>query len=61
MQLVQAELDRANSGTALDWKLIDDLGWIVPTKSLSYAELAPIDAIKQVVDAGGGFIYSQKA
>ncbi|WKT71965.1 hypothetical protein [Acinetobacter variabilis] len=61
VQLVQAELDRANSGTTLDWKLIDDLGWIVPIESLSYAELAPIDAIKQVVDAGGGFIYSQKA
>jgi hypothetical protein len=61
VQLVQAEIDRANSGANLDWKLIDDLGWIVPTESLSYAELAPIDAIKQVVDAGGGFIYSQKA
>ena len=61
VQLVQAELDRANSGTSLDWKLIDELGWIVPTESLSYAELAPIDAIKQVVDAAGGFIYSQKA
>lgn len=61
VQLVQAELDRANADTVLDWKLIDELGWIVPTESLSYAELAPIDAIKQVVDAGGGFIYSQKA
>nr|WP_282437343.1 hypothetical protein [Acinetobacter radioresistens] len=61
VQLVQAELDRAQSNTTLDWKLIDELGWIVPVESLSYAELAPIDAIKQVVDAGGGFIYSQKA
>ena len=61
VQLVQAEIDRANSGTSLDWELIDDLGWIVPVESLSYVELAPIDAIKQVVDAGGGFIYSQKA
>jgi len=61
VQLVQAEIDRANAGTGLDWKLIDELGWIVPVESLSYAELAPIDAIKQVVDAGGGFIYSQKA
>ncbi|WP_180075129.1 hypothetical protein [Acinetobacter sp. YH12254] len=61
VQLVQAELDRANSGTNLDWKLIEELGWIVPVESLSYAELAPIDAIKQIVDAGGGFIYSQKA
>ncbi len=61
VQLVRAEIDRANSGTNLDWRLIDELGWIVPIESLSYAELAPIDAIKQVVDAGGGFIYSQKA
>lgn len=61
VQLVQAEIDRANSSTHLDWKLIDELGWIVPVESLSYAELAPIDAIKQVVDAGGGFVYSQKA
>lgn len=61
VQLVQAELDRANAGTILDWKLIDELGWIVPVESLSYAELAPINAIKQVIDAGGGFIYSQKA
>lgn len=61
VQLVQAELDRANADTVLDWKLIDELGWIAPIESLSYAELAPIDAIKQVVDAGGGFIYSQKA
>lgn len=61
VQLVQAEIDRTNSGTNLDWRLIDELGWIVPIESLSYAELAPIDAIKQVVDAGGGFVYSQKA
>ena len=61
VQLVQAEIDRAQSNTTLDWKLIDELGWIVPVESLSYAELAPIDAIKQVVDAGGGFIYSQKS
>jgi len=61
VQLVQAEIDRAQSNTILDWKLIDELGWIVPVESLSYAELAPIDVIKQVVNAGGGFIYSQKA
>ncbi|WP_180152808.1 MULTISPECIES: hypothetical protein [unclassified Acinetobacter] len=61
VQLVQAEIDRAQSGTVLDWKLIDVVGWIVPIESLSYAELAPLDAIKQVVEAGGGFIFSQKA
>nr|WP_218948596.1 hypothetical protein [Acinetobacter sp. YH12126] len=61
VQLVQAEIDRSQSGTELDWKLIDDVGWIVPVESLSYAELAPMDAIKQVVEAGGGFIFSQKS
>ncbi|MCL6237113.1 hypothetical protein M5F66_01925, partial [Acinetobacter sp. ANC 5033] len=61
VQLVQTEIDRAQSGSELDWKLIDDVGWIVPVESLSYAELAPMDAIKQVVEAGGGFIFSQKA
>ena len=61
VQLVQAEIDRAQSGTELDWKLIDDVGWIVLVESLSYAELAPLDAIKQVVEAGGGFVYSQKS
>ena len=61
VQLVQAEIDRAQSVTELDWKLIDDVGWIVPVESLSYAELAPLDAIKQVVEAGGGFIFSKKA
>ncbi|OOV81389.1 hypothetical protein [Acinetobacter sp. ANC 5600] len=61
VQLVQTEIDRAQSGTELDWKLIDDVGWIVPVESLSYAELAPMDAIKQVVEVGGGFIYSQKS
>ena len=61
VQLVQAEIDRSQSGTELDWKLIDDVGWIVPVESLSYAELAPLDAIKHVVEVGGGFIYSQKS
>ncbi|WP_347460609.1 hypothetical protein ABEF79_08540 [Acinetobacter sp. ANC 7454] len=61
VQLVQAEIDRALSETEIDWQLIDDVGWIVATESLSYAELAPLDAIKQVVESGGGFIYSQKS
>ena len=60
VQLVQAELDRVNSETGLDWQLLDELGWIVETESLSYTNLAPIDAIKLVAEAGGGFIYSAK-
>jgi hypothetical protein len=60
-QLCQAELDREFSDTLIDWQLLETTGWIVPTQSLTYTNLAPIDAIKLVVEAGGGFIYSQKA
>lgn len=61
VQLVLAELDRVNSATQLDWQLIDALGWIVESESLSYTNLSPIDAIKLIAEAGGGFIYSDKA
>ncbi|MWC19659.1 hypothetical protein GQO11_13535 [Acinetobacter johnsonii] len=60
VQLCQAELDRVFSDTVLDWQLIDALGWIVERECLSYSNLAPIDAIKMVVESGGGFIYSEK-
>ena len=61
VQLCQAEIDRANSSTLLDWQLIDELGWIVENESLTYTNLAPIDAIKMVAEAGGGFIHSERA
>lgn len=61
VQLCQAELDRVFSETELDWRLIDELGWIVENESLTYSNLAPVDAIKMVVDAGGGFVYSEKS
>ncbi|MBI1453693.1 hypothetical protein IL972_17530 [Acinetobacter sp. FL51] len=61
VQLCQAELDRVFSDTQLNWQLIDALGWIVERESLSYSNLAPIDAIKMVVESGGGFIYSEKS
>ncbi|RKG50345.1 hypothetical protein D7V68_03610 [Acinetobacter cumulans] len=61
IQLCQAELDRVFSDTQLNWQLIDALGWIVERESLSYSNLAPIDAIKMVVESGGGFIYSEKS
>ena len=60
VQLVQAELDRVNSATQLNWQLIDELGWIVPTNSLSYANQTPISTIKQIAESGGGFVYSEK-
>ncbi len=60
VQLIQAELDRVNSDILLNWQLIDELGWIVETESLSYTNQPPIDAIKMIADAGGGFVYSEK-
>lgn len=59
VQLVQAELDRVNSDVVLSWDLIDALGWILPPESLSYSNLTPIAAIKLIVEAAGGFIYSE--
>ncbi|NKG34800.1 hypothetical protein [Acinetobacter junii] len=61
VQLVQAELDRVNSDIVLNWDLIDALGWILPPESLSYSNLTPIAAIKLIVEAAGGFIYSEPA
>ena len=61
VQLAQAELDRVNSDVVLSWDLIDDLGWILPAESLSYSNLTPIAAIKLIVEAAGGFIYSEPA
>ena len=59
VQLVQAELDRVNSDIVLNWELIDALGWILPTNSLSYSNLTPIAVIKLIADAAGGFVYSE--
>lgn len=61
VQLTQAELDRVNSNVVLNWELIDALGWILPPESLSYSNLTPIAAIKLIVEAAGGFIYSEPA
>lgn len=60
VQLVQAEIDRsAYPALALNWQLIDALGWIVPTESFSYSGLTPIKAIQEIAAAGGGFVYSE--
>ena len=61
VQLVQAELDRVNSDIVLNWDLIDALGWILPSESMSYSNLTPMAAIKLIVEAAGGFIYSEPA
>ncbi|WP_448761173.1 hypothetical protein [Acinetobacter tandoii] len=59
VQLAQAEIDRsAYPDLALNWQLIDALGWIVPTESFSYSGLTPIKAIQEIA-AAGGFVYSE--
>lgn len=60
-QLCDREVERVFADTLIDWRHIDELGWQVDAEGLSYANLAPMDAIKLIVEAGGGFIYSQKA
>lgn len=60
VQLVQAEIDRsAYPDLALNWHLIDALGWIVPIESFSYSGLTPIKAIQEIAAAAGGFVYSE--
>jgi len=59
-QLCQAELDRVNSSTKLQWELIDELSWIVPAGSLSYSNMTPITVIKMIAESAGGFVYSEK-
>ena len=59
-QLCQAELERVNSSTTLQWELIDELSWIVPAGSLSYSNMTPIAVIKMIAESGGGFVYSEK-
>jgi len=59
-QLCQAELDRVNSSTQLEWELIDELSWIVPAGSLSYSNMTPIAVIKMIAESAGGFVYSEK-
>lgn len=59
-QLCQAELDRVNSSTTLQWELIDELSWIVPAGNLSYSSMTPIAVIKMIAESAGGFVYSEK-
>lgn len=59
VQLAQAELDRVNSDIVLNWQLIDPLGWVLPANSASYGNSTPIGAISTLVEAGGGFVYSE--
>lgn len=67
VQLAQAELDRAINSLSsrfklemvLNWQLIEELGWVIPSDLLSYNGLSPISAIKLIAESAGGFILSE--
>lgn len=58
VQLAQQELDRAGTGYALDWGLVDALGWTVPGGAWNYQGLSPAQAIKRLATDAGGVVQS---
>lgn len=60
VQLAQAELDRAmlESLIDMDWKLVDQTGWLVPANAWTYTNLTPIKAIQEIAEGAGGFVSS---
>lgn len=67
VQLAQAELDRAiayfshhfNFDISLNWELLDELGWVIASDSLTYSNLSPIAVIKLIAESAGGFILTE--
>lgn len=62
-QLVQQELERvADTTILLDWvDFVSRNGWVLPAGSLSYSNLTPIEAIKEIVTPLGGVVLSDPA
>lgn len=54
--LAAGELD--GTGWALDWQMVD---WLIPPGAYSLAQAAPIDAIKRLVEAAGGFLQTDRS
>lgn len=61
-QLADAELARTDvdSGFSLDWQLIDPLGWAIPANAVSFNEKTPLQVIKEIAEAAGGYINSHE-
>lgn len=57
-QIAEDELNRGSvpSGFALDWQIIDELGWQVPANTYSYSNRTPINSLQWIAEAAGGFI-----
>lgn len=58
--LAENELSRNGevSTFALNWQLIDELGWMVPANVFNYANLTPVAAIKTIAESVGGYVNS---
>lgn len=59
-QFCENELLRTDvvQGYALEWSLVDDLGWLVPENTISYQQSSPVKAMKKVIEDGGGYLNS---
>ena len=58
--LAEAELERVDlsTGFALDWQLTDPLAWQIPQGAMAYQDKTPIQVLKTIAEAGGGWLYS---
>lgn len=63
VQLVEEELARVpDANILLDWvNLVSSNGWLLPEGALSYSNLTPMEAIKEIVKPVGGAIVSDPA
>ncbi|MFZ9295689.1 MAG: hypothetical protein ACO259_05705 [Bacteroidia bacterium] len=61
-QLADAELARTDvdGGFSLDWQLIDPLGWQIPANAISFNEKTPLQVIKDIAEAAGGYVNSHE-
>lgn len=58
--LAENELTRNGEAStfALNWQLIDELGWMIPANVYNYANLTPVAAIKAIAESVGGYVNS---
>lgn len=58
--IAEAELERVDlqTGFALDWQLTDPLAWQIPQGAMAYQDKTPMQVLKTLAEAGGGWLYS---
>ena len=53
----QLALQELPAGWQLDWQLPD---WTVPARTYSYTGLTPLESVKRIVKAAGGWLYADR-